>query len=136
MGTPKMLLAILVTASVTLVAEATAQMQPPPPAGQRPPPTGAERAPAGDEKTVEGQIRSVDPTGTAITLTDGTRLMVPPGATLRPGLVTPGATVAATYREENGSKVLTALVVTAPSASPPTEPRSGAPSTAPPGTSP
>lgn len=136
MGTLKMLLAILVTASVTLVAEAMAQTQPPPPAGQRPPPTGAGRPPAGDEKTVEGQIKSVDPTGAAITLTDGTRLAVPPGATLRPGVVTPGATVVATYREENGSKVLTALVVTEPSASPPTEPRSGPPSTAPPGTSP
>src|SRR5262245_4179142 len=129
MGMLKLLLAILVSASVTLVAEAMAQTQPPPPAGQRPPPTGAERVPTGDEKTVQGKIGSVDPSGTAITLTDGTRLVVPQGAALKPGVVTPGAGVVATYREENGSKVLTALVVTEPSASPPTEPRSGAPST-------
>jgi|SRR5262245_3874772 len=135
MGTLRMLLAIVVTASVTLVAEAMAQTQPPPPAGQRPPPAGAGRPPAGEETIVEGQIKSVDSSGTAITLTDGTRLAVPPGATLRP-VVTPGATVVATYKEENGSKVLTALVVTEPLASPPAKPRPEAPSTAPPGTSP
>jgi hypothetical protein len=130
MGTLKMLLAILVTASVTLAAEAMAQMQPPPPAGERPPKSAP---PPVDDKIVEGQIRSVDPTGTAITLTDGTRLVVPPGAKLRPEVVTAGAIVIATYIEQNGSKFLTRLVVTEPSASPPTEPGSAAPSTAPPG---
>jgi hypothetical protein len=137
MRMPKMLIAILVTVSVTLVAEAMAQMQTPPPAGQRPPPTGAGSPPRGDDKIVEGQVRSVDPSGMEVVLTDGTRLVVPPGSMLKPGVVKTGVTVIASYREENGSKVLTELVVTEPPASPPTEPRSPEPpSTAPPGGSP
>lgn len=128
MGMLRMLIAILVTASVTFVAEAVAQTQAPPPAGQRPPPTGAGRPPAGDDKIVEGQVQSVDPSGMEVVLTDGTRLVVPPGAMLRPGVVTTGVMVVASYREENGRKVLTELVVT--------EPRSPEPRTTPPGGSP
>ena len=74
-----------------------------------------------------------------ITLTDGTKLVAPPGAVIRPGLLTEGATVIASYREESGKNVMTELAVVRepsvrePAASPPSEPRSpGAPSTAPP----
>jgi hypothetical protein len=131
MGMLKILGAILMMGSVTFVAETMAQTQAPP-AGQRPPPPAA-GTPAAKEKIVQGEVKSVHPEGTEITLTDGTRLVAPPGAALRPGVLAEGMTVIASYREENGEKVLTELAVTEPSASPPTGPRSpGGPSTAPP----
>jgi hypothetical protein len=130
----RILIATLVTASSVFAVEAIAQMQTPPPAGQRPPPPGAETPVQGGEKLVEGQVKSIDPSGTEIILTDGTRLVVPQGATIRPGVLTEGTTVVARYREQNGSKVLTALALKEPAASPPTAPRQ--PSPTPPGGSP
>jgi hypothetical protein len=103
MRTLALLVAIL--ASVTLVAEAGAQTQVPPPRiGEQTPAQGA-------EKTVEGQVGSVDSSRTAITLTDGTKLVTPPGATIRPGALVEGMIVIASYREENGEKVLTEITV-------------------------
>lgn len=134
MGSVKTLIAILVMASLTLGAEAMAQTQAPPPAGQRVAPPGSDAPARGEEKMVEGQVKSVDPSGTEVTLTDGTKLVTPSGAIIRPGALTEGTTVIARYTEENGEKVLTGLAVKEPSASPPTEPRSpGAPSTPPAG---
>jgi Protein of unknown function (DUF1344) len=127
MGVFKILVAMLVAVPVTLVAEAMAQTPAPPPAEQR----------AGEEKRIEGQVRSVDPSGTEITLTDGTKLATPPRTVLRPGVITEGTAVIASYREENGRKILTALAVKEPAASPPAGPRSpDGPSTAPPSGSP
>lgn len=129
-------IAILMTASVTLVAGATAQTQAPP-AGQRPPAEGVEKPRRGAEKKLEGQVQSVDPSGRGMTLTDGTTLMAPPGTAIRPGAITAGMTVIASYTEENGEKVLTDLTVKEPSASPSTAPGSpGGPSPAPPTRSP
>ena len=120
MRTFETFVAILVMTSVTVVAEATTQTHAPP-VGQS------------AEKIVQGQVSSIDPTGTEITLTDGTRLLTPPGTSLEPGALAQGMTVIASYREENGEKVLTDLAVEAPSASPPTDPRLPAgPPTAPP----
>jgi hypothetical protein len=136
MGMFTMLVVILMTVSMTFVAEAMAQMQARQPAGQRPPPTDA-ATPREGEKTIEGQVRSINPALTEITLTDGTRLVAPPGSTIRPGVLSEGATVIASYMEENGKKVLTGLEMKEPSASPPTGPRSpSGPSTAPPSGSP
>jgi hypothetical protein len=133
----KLLVAVLVTASGAFIGEAIAQPQAPPPAGQRPPPTGPQTPTRGEEKRVEGQVKSVHPSGTEIMLTDGTRLVTPPGAVLRPGVLAEGATVIASYREENGNKVLTDLELKEPSASPPTGPRTpGGPPAAPPSDSP
>src|SRR6267142_1985572 len=50
-------------------------------------------------------------TRSEITLSDGTKLVTPPGSALRPGVVTEGMVVVASYREENGAKVLTGLAV-------------------------
>jgi len=61
------------------------------------------------EKMLVGQVQSVDETGTEITLTDGTKLLTPPGAIIRPGALEEGTTVVAMYREENGDKILTKL---------------------------
>jgi len=61
------------------------------------------------ERTLVGQVQSVDETGTEITLTDGTKLLTPPGAKVRPGALEEGMVVVAVYREENGDKILTKL---------------------------
>jgi Protein of unknown function (DUF1344) len=84
-------------------------------------------------KVVQGQVKSIDPAGTALTLTDGTRLLTPPGRSIRPGALTEGMTVIASYHEENGEKVMTELAVEKAPASPPTDPRAPAtPPTEPP----
>jgi hypothetical protein len=63
-----------------------------------------------EEKVVIGEVQNVDASGTQITLTDGTVLLTPPGAMLRPGAVQQGMQVVAVYREqENGNKILTRL---------------------------
>ena len=62
-----------------------------------------------EEKVLIGQVQSVDETGTKITLTDGTKLLTPPGAVVRPGVLEEGTMVVAMYREENGDKILTKL---------------------------
>ena len=129
MGILKTLAAILVMASVTITVEAVAQTQAPP-AGQRPPP--GVQLPPGEDKIIEGEVRSIDPSGREITLTDGTRLVAPPGAALKPGVLSEGMKVIASYREHNGDNVLTELALKEPSASPPTEPKApGAPSDGP-----
>jgi hypothetical protein len=117
MGILKTLAAILVMASVTIVVEAVAQTQAPP-AGQRPPPSI--QLPPGEDKIIEGEVRSIDPSGREITLTDGTKLITPPGAALKPGVLAEGMKVIASYREHNGTNVLTDLALKEPSASPPT----------------
>jgi hypothetical protein len=120
MGIFKTFAAILVMASVTIAVEAVAQTQAPP-AGQRPPP--GIQLPPGEDKIIEGEVRSIDPSGTEITLTDGTKLRTPPGAALKPGVLTEGMKVIGSYREHNGDNVLTELALKEPSASPATEPR-------------
>jgi hypothetical protein len=76
-----------------------------------------------EETMLVGQVQSVDETGTAITLTDGTKLLTPPGSVIRPGALQEGTMVVAMYREENGDKILTKLSVTqsAPAPSTPSE---------------
>jgi hypothetical protein len=77
-----------------------------------------------EEKMLVGQVQSVDETGTKITLTDGTKLLTPPGSVIRPGALQEGTTVVAMYREENGDKILTKLSLRqgAPAPSTPPEP--------------
>jgi hypothetical protein len=53
--------------------------------------------------------------------------MTPLGAATEPGILAEGSTVVASYREENGRNVLTDLALKEPAASPPTTPRSPAP---------
>jgi hypothetical protein len=108
MSTVTALVAILM--SMTFVVEATAQ-QPAPPAAQSSTPNRSEPTPGQQVKTVEGQVGSVDSSRTEITLTDGTRLVTPPGVVFKPGAVTEGMTVLASYREENGRNILTGLTV-------------------------
>ena len=105
----------------------------PPPTSQSPPPSGGKGPMLGAEQRVEGQVKSVNASGTEITLTDGTTLVTPAGAAIRPGILTEGSIVVASYREENGNKVLTELALKEPAASPSTTPRTpGEPGTAPP----
>jgi Protein of unknown function (DUF1344) len=127
MGFDKMLVAIVVATSANFfVGEALAQRpDAPPKTGQRPPPSGVETPALRAEKRVEGQVKSVDPSGTEITLADGTTLMTPLGTAIRPGVLE-GFTVVASYREENGRKVLTHIALKEAAASP-TPPPSGSP---------
>src|SRR5262245_24353553 len=108
MKTFAMLVAIL--ASAPFVAETVAQTQAPPPAREPAPSPGA--APENAvEGRVEGRVMSVDPSRTEITLSDGTKLTTPAGSVLKPGAITEGMLIAASYREENGAKVLTGLAI-------------------------
>jgi Cu/Ag efflux protein CusF len=109
------LVAAVVVVAVGLAAETVAQTQRPP---------GAEKPAAGEQK-VEGQVRSIDPSKKELTLADGTKFTIPAGTKL-PSNVKAGATVTASYKEEAGKKVLTAVEVQ-PAASPPTAPPAGAP---------
>src|SRR3989442_12721921 len=98
----KTLAVILVVAPMILTTGAVAQTQ-----------TEDRQAPDKqiDERVVEGQVQSIDVSGTAITLTDGTKLLTPAGATLRPGALMEGMMVAAGSREGNGEKNLTGPAV-------------------------
>jgi len=61
-------------------------------------------------KTLVGRVQSVHESGTEITLTDGTKLLTPPGSMVHPGALEEGTLVVAMYREqENGDKILTRL---------------------------
>jgi hypothetical protein len=63
-----------------------------------------------EEQALVGEVQSVDESGTELTLTDGTKLLTPPGSRLRPGVLGEGMLVIAMYREEeNGNKILTRL---------------------------
>lgn len=109
------LVAIVIAVSVGLAAETVAQTQRPP---------GAEKPATGEQK-VEGRVQSIDPSKKEMTLADGTKFTIAAGTKLPPN-VKAGATVTASYKEEAGKKVLTAVEVQ-PSASPPTTPPAGAP---------
>ena len=103
---------VAMLAPAIFVAAALAQAQlPPPAAGRSSPPRGATTPAPESENAVEGRIENIDPSRTAITLSDGTKLVTPAGAALKPGVVTEGMLVVASYREENGAKVLTGLTV-------------------------
>src|SRR5438093_12485906 len=102
---------VAMLAPAIFVAAALAQTQLPPQAERSSPPRGA-RTPAPEAaNAVEGRIENVDPSRRAITLSDGTKLVMPAGAILKPGVVTEGMLVVASYREENGAKALTGLTV-------------------------
>jgi hypothetical protein len=130
MGMVKPLVAIVMVVSAVVVAGSAvpaALAQAPATPGAKPSQRG------GEEKIVQGQVKSIDPAGTELTLTDGMRLVAPPGAMITPGAVTEGMAVIASYREENGENVLSALAVEETSASPRSNPRSpDTPSSTPP----
>jgi hypothetical protein len=131
----KLSVAIAVAVAASFAAtEGFAQSPVTPPAtGQRPPSSGGTSPTLGAEKTIEGQVKSVNPSGTEITLTDGTTLVAPPGAAIRPGILAEGSIIVASYREENGNNVMTELALKEPAASPRTAPRTPSePPTSPP----
>ena len=87
---------LVVGASMTLATMASGQTQTPPPAAQKPAPSSQLPAPE-QEKKIEGQVKSINSARTEITLTDGTKLVAPVGAVIKPGLLDEGATVIAKY---------------------------------------
>ena len=102
---------VAMLAPAIFVAAALAQTQLPPPAGRSSAPPGATTPDPESENAVEGRIENIDPSRTVIILSDGTKLVTPAGAVLKPGVVTEGMLVVASYQEENGAKVLTGLTV-------------------------
>jgi len=74
-------------------------------------PTFAAAEVQGEKMMMVGRVQSVDETGTEITLTDGTKLLTPPGSIVRPGALEKGTEVIAMYREENGDKILMDLTL-------------------------
>ena len=59
------------------------------------------------EIVIVGQVQGVDASRTELTLTDGTKLLTPPGAMLRSEVLKEGVLVVAVYTEsENGHKIL------------------------------
>src|SRR5262245_10003060 len=106
---------VMVAASATFVVQAIGERQTPPPVGQTPSTPRDGKQVLGEEKTVQGQIRSINASEREITLTNGTQFVVPLGAPVKPLLLREGTTVIASYKEESGKNVLTALAVVAPS---------------------
>ena len=77
---------VAMLAPAIFVAAALAQAQLPlPAAGRSSPPPGATTPAPESENAVEGRIENIDPSRTAITLSDGTKLVTPAGAVLKPG---------------------------------------------------
>lgn len=68
---------------------------------------------AAGAQQVQGKIAALDPAKRSLTLEDGTRLTIPPGAQLPPD-IKEGAIVKASFEEHAGEKVLTALEVERP----------------------
>jgi hypothetical protein len=105
---------VMVATSATFMVQAIAERQTPPPVGQTPTISRDGKPDLGEEKTVPGQIRSINASEREITLTNGTQFVVPLGAPVKPLLLREGTTVIASYKEESGKNVLTALAVVAP----------------------
>ena len=107
------LLAVALVVSIGAVSQATAQA-----------PAAGQKAPAAGEREITGEITSIDPSGKALTLKDGTKLVLQDEAMGK--ALKQGATVVAKYKEEGGQKLVTSIDVQSPSASPPTTPAPGA----------
>ncbi len=58
---------------------------------------------------VQGKIKTVDPSGTRVTLEDGTQLTIP--GNLDTKALTPGADVRVTYADRGSDKVVTSIEV-------------------------
>ena len=122
-----LLITVMVATSATFAAQARGERQTPPPVGQTQSTPRDGKPDLGEEKTVQGQIRSINASEREISLTNGTQFVVPLGAPVKPLLLREGTTVIASYREDSGKNVLTALAVVAPSSPLSDSPSSSAP---------
>lgn len=62
-------------------------------------------------QVIEGKVKSVNPSGTEVTLEDGTKLMIPKSVKAPKEALRPGALVMAQYEEKGGQKVVTSIQV-------------------------
>ena len=60
---------------------------------------------------VQGKVKSVDPSGTKVTLEDGTQLTIPGNLDLRGKALKPGADVRVIYADRGSDKVVTSIEV-------------------------
>lgn len=77
------------------------------------PPASPQPGQMAGAQQVEGKVATLDPSGTKLTLEDGTELTVPAGAQL-PADVKEGSIIRASFEDRSGEKVLTGLVVQTP----------------------
>jgi hypothetical protein len=60
---------------------------------------------------VQGKIRSVDQSGSMVTLNDGTQIVIPPTFTVEKSALKPGVNVKVSYDEKDGQKVAKSFTV-------------------------
>jgi Cu/Ag efflux protein CusF len=60
---------------------------------------------------VQGKVKAVDQDGKAVTLEDGTKLMIPATAKVDKNALKAGANVKASFEEKDGQKVVTSIQV-------------------------
>jgi hypothetical protein len=65
-------------------------------------------------ETIEGKIKDVNPTGSQITLDDGTQLTIPNTVRVSREALREGAAVKATYEMTGGQKVVKSIEVKSP----------------------
>ena len=60
---------------------------------------------------VQGKIKSVDQSGSMVTLDDGTQIVIPPTFTVEKSALKPGVNVKVSYDEKDGQKVAKSFTV-------------------------
>ena len=68
-------------------------------------------APVAWAADVQGKIKSVDPSGSMVTLDDGTQIVIPPIFTVEKSALKPGVNVKVNYDEKDGQKVAKSFTV-------------------------
>jgi Cu/Ag efflux protein CusF len=65
-------------------------------------------------ETIEGKIKDVNPTGSQVTLDDGTQLTIPNTVRVSKELLKEGATVRATFETTGGQNIVKSIEVRSP----------------------
>ena len=102
--------ALCVLGSAAAWAQMTPSAQNKPPAMEKAPVESAKP----EAKVIQGTIKSVDRSKKTVTLEDGTTLAIPSSVKVAPDALKKGAKVSATYEEQGGQRVVTALHVEPP----------------------
>ena len=68
-------------------------------------------APVAWAADVQGKIKSVDPSGSMVTLNDGTQIVIPPTFTVEKSALKPGVNVKVSYDEKDGQKLAKSITV-------------------------
>lgn len=101
-------LAVLMVASLVTASMAQPKAQP-----QEQPAPKTEQLPKADkmESSVMGKIKNVDPSGSMVTLEDGTQLTIPESVKVSKAELKAGAMILARFEQKGGQKVVTSIEV-------------------------